>query len=170
MKINNPGTTFSKLLDGIFIPSALAIALHDVEVWRELKKMHGLHFLEFEDDPLTFLLIFCDNIQEWGRPSKSKSDHKGEKRIPLHSQTDDEGKKWKKFYLKEIEFDSQKSIFDIIIWTPDHTKTEGFFINKREELKEIQTFLKQPSNIKFTIHLKDKDGEGEDFSMEGLPL
>jgi len=36
-------------------------------------------------------------------------------------------------------------------------------------LKSIQFFLKQRPNMKFTVHLRDKNGKGEDFEMKGSP-
>ena len=142
---------FQDILDDIFIPSALAIALHDKKVWQELKKKDILPLLKFEDDPLSFLLIFCDNVQEWGRPSQSAE--KEEK---------------KRFYLKELKYDPKRG-FDVTIWTPNHTKAEIFFSDKQKELKEIETFLQQPSDRKFAVRLEDKDGKGEDFIMQGSP-
>lgn len=151
-KITIDGMSSKNVLEDIFAPSALTIALHDEEVWQELKEIGGLHKLKFEDDPLSFLLIFCDNIQEWGRPSKS--------------QVDGEEERWKKFYLKDIKYDPKKG-FKITIWTPNHTKAEKFFKDKKTELGEIETFLQQPSGVKFAIRLEDKDHKGEDFEMEG---
>ena len=162
-KITIDGMKFKDALEDIFIPSALAIALHDKNVWQELndkkkwqkfKEKVPLPFLRFEDDPLSFLLIFCDNIQEWGRPSKSKIYEKEER--------------WKRFYLKDLKYDSETG-FHITIWTPTGTKGEKFFIDKQNELREIQNFLKQPPDVKFAIRLQDKEGEGEDFTMRGSP-
>ncbi|NVM55477.1 MAG: hypothetical protein HWN66_17350, partial [Candidatus Helarchaeota archaeon] len=143
---------FQDILDGIFIPSALAVALHDKGVWQELKRKGILSLLKFEDDPLSFLLIFCDNVQEWGRPSQSAE--KEEKR--------------KRFYLKDLKYDPKRG-FDVTIWTPNHTKAEKFFRDKKTELEEIETFLQQPRAVKFAIRLEDKDHKGEDFEMEGSP-
>lgn len=162
-KITIDGMSSEDILEDIFIPSALAIALHDKDVWRQLKDKEKwqklkekcpLPVLKFEVDPLSFLLVFCDNIQEWGRPSQS--------------QTNDEGKRRKRFYLKELKYDPQKG-FEITIWTPKHTKAEPFFTDKQEELREIQSFL-QHSDRKFAVRLEDKDGKGEDFIMQGSPF
>ena len=152
IKISGNEVRFQNILDSIFIPSALAIALHDQEVWQELKRNGTLPVLKFEDDPLSFLLIFCDNIQEWGRPSQSRINEKEEK--------------WKKFYLKDFKYDPKRG-FDVTIWTPYHTKTEKFFKDKKTELGGIKTFLQQPAGVKFAIHLEDKNHKEEDFEMRG---
>jgi hypothetical protein len=55
----------------IILPAALAIALH---------KNLGLHYsvelnkinIEYEKNPLLFLLLYCDLVQEWGRSPKNK--------------------------------------------------------------------------------------------------
>lgn len=46
---------------------ALAIALHPEDVYKELGSLTGKS-LTFEKLPFAFLLMFCDNAQEWGRP------------------------------------------------------------------------------------------------------
>lgn len=153
-KISIDGISSKNVLVDIFIPSALAIALHDGRVWQELKEISVLPALKFEDDPLGFLLIFCDNIQEWGRP--------------LESEIAGEEERWKKFYLKDLKYESKRG-FDITIWTPNHTKAEEFFKDKKTELGEIETFLQQPTGIKFAVRLEDKNHKGEDFEMEGPP-
>ena len=111
-----------------------------------------LNVLKFEDDPLSFLLIFCDNIQEWGRPSQSKIDDKEEIK--------------KRFYLEDIKYDSTTGFY-FTIWTPNHKKTRRFFEKKRIELGKTKTFLQQSSATKFVIRLEDKKHDGEDFEMQG---
>lgn len=156
--LNNKGQ-FIEIVEEVFVPSALAIALHDKKVWQELRKEDDednppriLNNMEFEKDPLSFLLIFCDNIQEWGRPSKSHREKESERGV--------------KFYLQAIECDPKTGL-DITIRTPNYTKSEQFFKNKQDELREIQFFLKQPPGRKFAIRLEDKNNEGEDFEMRG---
>jgi len=259
---------FQKVLQEIFMPGVLAITLHESQIWSGLKegrKKDKLHVvlpcLKFEDDPLSFLLIFCDSVQEWGRPSKT--------------QEKEEFEKIKRFYLKEFICRSEPPEVKITINTPNHkgsyfsidefkdmstvkalcnaikkygikfteqensierlnellqipnfydildkktklintnedTKNlikitesyrdknfseldelqqkiiselnrliletnhkkicpKNFFKEKKEELRRIQAFLQQPSNIKFVIRLEDKDKVGEDFEMKGHP-
>ena len=58
-------------MDGIFsskiVPAALAITLHDKSIFLDDK----VQPIEFEKNPLSFILIYCDSIQEWGRPLSS---------------------------------------------------------------------------------------------------
>lgn len=161
---DGPMQTFATILKDVFAPSALAIALHDKGVWEQLRKESGkdhplriLNGIQFESDPLSFLLIFCDNIQEWGRPLKSPAEEKGRKERAMT------------FHLEDIKVDPKKTRLDVTIWTPQHKRTEQFFIDKLDELRAMQFLLKQPSDIRFTVHLEDekKDEEVEKFEMVG---
>ncbi|MEW6716528.1 MAG: hypothetical protein AB1345_03340 [Chloroflexota bacterium] len=58
------GDYFRLLLYSQVLPAALAIALHDSNVWEE----ESISKIIFEEDPITFILMFCDTVQEWGRP------------------------------------------------------------------------------------------------------
>ena len=46
--------------------AALAISLHDENVFQNVDKIY------FKKNPLAFLLIYCDTLQEWGRPTAFK--------------------------------------------------------------------------------------------------
>jgi len=59
-------TTFSSIV----MPAALSIALHDKAI---LKIQNLKKNVIFEKDPLSFILIYCDAIQEWGRPSSQNN-------------------------------------------------------------------------------------------------
>lgn len=150
------GCKFQTALKDIFLPCVLSITLHESKIWSKLRKEKAtdkspkvLSTLKFVDDPLSFLLIFCDCVQEWGRPSKFQEDEKIEK--------------WKRFYLKEFVLDSTR--VNITLWTPKYTKGEKFFRDKQDELRELQNFLQPPPSVDFTIRLRDKDDKGEDFTM-----
>ena len=49
--------------------------LKDKEHWEKLDEKCPIPLIKYETDPLTFLLIFCDSFQEWGRPFKSKEEY-----------------------------------------------------------------------------------------------
>lgn len=98
----------------IYVPSALAIALrHDV-VWRELPKERKLNSLKFSKDPLAFLLMFCDCVQEWGRPQTNESSV---------SMNDEE-----LFLFEKCDITGSKC--SIIISSPYLSKTEKRFKDK----------------------------------------
>ena len=81
---------------------------------------------------------------------------------------DEKEERRRKFYLRDLKYDPKKG-FDVTIWTPNQPKTEKFFTDKQDELREIQSFLQQPKDREFTIHLRDRDDKGEDFPMQGPP-
>lgn len=75
----------------IILPASVAITIHDDEIWQvlsglsdkiknaELKeiidyivKLKPLEKIYLKKDPILFLLILCDNIQDWGRPCVSE--------------------------------------------------------------------------------------------------
>jgi len=146
-----------KLFKNIIIPSSLSISVHDYGVWSEVfaeqnDKSSELKFKEsvnFDDDPISFLLIYCDTIQEWARPSKSK-EIEVEKKI---------------FYLKEFLIEKNK--VEVTLWTPTYTKSQSFFKRKQNELSSVQELLKQPDGIEFSVKLQDSTNKGEDFVMRG---
>lgn len=141
----------TNLLKEIFTPAALAITLHDKEVWKGLKQCHGLSMIKFDDDPLAFLLLFCDCVQEWGRPIGLGEEREEEERF---------------FFLKNIR--SLKSKYSVTIWTPYFTSTHSFFSKKEEEIKDLEKFLCPPSNINFEIDLGDNLGKIiRKYSMKG---
>lgn len=55
-----------RTLATVVYPSALAISLHSSHLWPQLleRKLFPVSAQKF---PLVFLLLFCDNIEEWGR-------------------------------------------------------------------------------------------------------
>ena len=67
-KYKTDATLIDKYFGDVFfsqvLPSGVAIALHDQNVWEE----EVIPQIIFEKDPITFLLIYCDTVQEWGRP------------------------------------------------------------------------------------------------------
>ncbi len=163
-KIEKKLGDYQTALKEVIVPGALAIALHDDKVWNAnlYKKEKGkkyiqkdfLKSLKFQDDPLSFLMIFCDSVHEWGRPSKSEES--AEENFGM------------KFYLKKFDCASDK--VEITLWTPDCIKNHGFYTRKDKELKKIQNFLVQPSTItkiQFIIYLEDQDCDPDKYIMKG---
>jgi len=64
-RLITPGDESNKKIE---YEAALAVALHTEDVYKELHDLID-RFLTFEDIPFAFLLMYCDNAQEWGRPS-----------------------------------------------------------------------------------------------------
>jgi hypothetical protein len=141
----------------IFVPAALAIALHHYgeiwqdlsepknpdKVWRQLPEKRKLQSLAFSTDPLTFLLMYCDNAQEWGRPKLKYPEH-----IDL-----EEGQA---FVLDRCNITASKC--SVIINTPQLITTDDRFEIKDGELKTLEKLLRCPVGCEFTITLVDKEG------------
>lgn len=68
---------FSQISDGTILPhvgaAALAIATHDGKPRREFLS-NGLFPMQIEMLPISCLLLYCDAIQEWGRPLRLRDD------------------------------------------------------------------------------------------------
>ena len=140
----------------ILLPAAVATALHDDEIWQLL---HGLEAtnkkeveyiacvreiaplckLDFDDHPLAFLLILCDNIQDWGR----------------HCEDDklSEGLLAANICLKDIVFDSGG--VTVQLFYNDTREGHKFMTDKFDMLGKIEKLLKSPK-IKFVIEFWDK--------------
>jgi hypothetical protein len=127
----------SSLLKEVFAPAALAILLHDKEVWKELKEQHDLAHIEFDMDPIAFLLLFCDCIQEWGRPKEADSAADEKQR----------------FLLDKLEKSDNK--YSLTIWTPYLKSTEPTFRKKEAEGKELEDILLGPKGVEFEMNLAD---------------
>jgi len=124
------GEGFPEAFHHIVIPSATAIALHDDNVWGRLnddekwKLSRGdcpLPSLEFERDPLSFLLIFCDCAQEWGRPylEKTKKSKAHRKKKEKEEDNDSAGI----FRLKDIVYIPEKEL-KVTLFSPKHQITD----------------------------------------------
>lgn len=141
----------SSLLNDLFVPSALAIALHHEEVWKELSLEHKLSILKFENDPLSFLLLFCDAAQEWGRPKDIISDR---------PKAEEEN-----FILEKFSVTKSKCL--VIIKAPYLLDTDDIFKEKMKQLEKLKGFLQSPSFIEFQITLKDKTNAKKEYRMLG---
>ena len=142
-------------------PAAVAIAIHDEGIWQpfrgkipswrkesceweeEFKKCNYLNHLDFSNQPLSFLLIFCDTAQEFGRP-----------KFPSLNDTS-----------------TPKTIFEDISVNEDKVRiiisvdTTTAFTKKEKDLNDTIDFLKC-SEIEFVFRLEDKEaGTGRDFPV-----
>jgi len=132
--------------------AAKAIALHDEDIWMHFsgrigsqpdqdealkkiisdfsKKTHLKH-LKFDDDPLSFLLIFCDTIQEWGRVGRDYEE--------TAARLDDIG------------------VSDDHVWANISVRDEEAFNKKKDEIDRVKKFL---LDERFKITLSTREGLG----------
>jgi len=135
----------SDSVKGVFVPAALAMALHDEEIWAGLKTSHGLSSIKFANDPIAFLLLFCDCVQEWGRPKKEpKEESKAEE-------------KQKFLLMYEPEVSGEK--YSLTIWTPSLESCDEKFRKKQKEGEELEDILLGPHGVKFEVKLADSSRE-----------
>ena len=117
-----------ELIESLFVPPALAISIHHDKVWKELSETHGLTVLDFRRDPLSFLLLFCDAVQEWGRPRDEPS-------VKANTELGD-------FILEKITVTKSKCL--VTIRAPYLLATDEAFKGKCGELELLQKFLTPP--------------------------
>ncbi len=141
----------SDLMDTLFVPSSLAITLHHEVVWKSLPAERRLQSLKFDNDPLAFLLMFCDSVQEWGRPKAYEE---------ILEEAGGEI-----FILDEYEVTG--SGCSVTIKTPYLSTTHERFKEKEKELKNLEGFLQSSSEAEFKIILKDKSGVIREYPMTG---
>ncbi len=140
---------------GVFIPSALSVALHH-GTWEELNNQGLLKKIAFANDPLTFILIFFDTVQEWGRP-KLGGNNNSDNLLET-------------FFLKEFKYIPEEKKLQVRLWTPRHINNEGIFLEKQNEIIRVSRFLQHdsPQTI-FQIELEDKEGHCNTYVMTGPP-
>lgn len=125
------------------LPSAVAIALHDSEVYTE----EIIPQIIFEKDPISFILTYSDTVQEWGRPVAPNIIQQPSY-IPL---------------LTRYDVDNQKVsvtlTYKIVEEVPlrDGTKSTNFD-EKKKEISSLFSKLKS-SSVRFEIVLKSIDAE-----------
>jgi len=94
------------------------------------KKKH-LKNLKFDDVPLSFLLIFCDTIQEWGRVGRDYEE--------TAARLDDVG------------------VSDDLVWANISVSDEKAFNQKKDEIGRVKKFLKDE---RFKVTLSSRKGIG----------
>ena len=138
----------------VVLPAAVATAIHDlticqaihgskndatVECVLRVQALAPLRNLNLEKQPLAFLLILCDNIQDWGRHFK---DEKLEQ--PL---------KEANIRLKGLFFDSGKIY--IQLYFSDTRESRKFMNYKKSILSRLEKMFKA-SNVEFVIEYWDR--------------
>ena len=149
------------LLKDIFVPASLAIALHhykdvwkklrneDDEAWQNLPGKRKLRTLEFNKDPLTFLLILCDCVQEWGRPT-------------IKYQKPEKIAETGEFFLLS-ECLLMETGCSITIETPELMRTQKRFKTKAKEFDRLEGFLRSSADLEFKIILLDKEDRKKEY-------
>ena len=148
---NNPRVDFNNVV----LPAAVAISVHDLTVCQRLhgtgldtedecillaQKLAPLHKLNFETQPLAFLLILCDNIQDWGRHFKEEEREKPLKEANIR--------------LKDLIFNSGR--LTIQLYFSDTRESRKFMKYKDEILSGLEKLLKV-SGIEFVIEYWDRE-------------
>ncbi|OPY35341.1 MAG: hypothetical protein A4E35_02404 [Methanoregula sp. PtaU1.Bin051] len=142
-----------RLFSSVVLPAGLSICLHDKGIFTDPE----IKPIEFKKDPISFLLIFCDTIQEWGRPiGPDGSDY--ELTNPQLSE----------YYITKDKV-SATITYDKIITYNTNTGEKTNFDYKADEITSVLSKLKS-SKPKFEITLQslDKDNEISDFSRTCL--
>ncbi len=133
----------SALCEASVVQAALAVAFHDEELWGQVSgcmqggeshpntftKRWMVRNVEFERYPLTFLLIFLDNVQEWGRVGRRYEESKAQ--------------------LDSISVDANEILVSISV------EKDKDFSKKRAEIERVKKFLKDP---RFQISLRSRVG------------
>jgi hypothetical protein len=133
-----------KFFQSVVFPAALAICLHDKEILTSEK----IKPLDFNKDPLSFILIYCDTIQEWGRPIG-----------PAFVDYDNKGLTLSKYEITNNNVSATITYDKIQTFeTKEGEKTNFDF--KEEELKKVFKKLRS-KNITFEITLQSSDKEYE---------
>ena len=136
------------------VQGARAVALHDEDIWQHFSGRGGngagleqdvkeiledfsgkkaLVNLRFEDDPLSFLLIFCDTIQEWGRVGRDYEETGAR--------------------LDDIGFSEN------VVWANISVSNVDAFDKKKSEIKRVKKFL---CDERFKIRLSSREELGSD--------
>lgn len=148
----------------VILPSATAIAIHDDAIWQALngtvEKSDGIECvkklctikplsrLELKTEPLSFLLILCDNIQDWGRHFRDKELEEGSRAANIG--------------LRSIN--SNEDMITIQLFVNFNSSSLGFLKYKVDTLELVKTLLRS-SSPHFLIELWDR-GKNEKLDMD----
>jgi len=150
----------------VILPSATAIAIHDDAIWQALSGALGnydkdewitnlctlkpLSRLKLNTQPLSFLLILNDNIQDWGRHFKDLGLEKSLKSANIE--------------LKSISLNDDRITIQLFVNV--NVNSLDYIKYKIDKLNLIKTFL-QSSSPHFMIELWDKEkNEKTSFNVE----
>ena len=139
----------------VVLPAAVATALHDLTICQSIhgsknhsetecilrvQKLAPLQSLPFEIQQLAFLLILCDNIQDWGRHFKDESLEQPLKEANIR--------------LKDLFLDSGKIFIQLYF---NDTRESRKFMNYKDEILSGLEKLLDISGIEFIIEYWDRE-------------
>jgi len=133
-----------KFFSSVVFPAGLAICLHD----KEILISEDIKPIDFNKDPLSFILIYCDTIQEWGRPIGSS-----------FIDYDNKGLRLTKYEVTKKRVSATITYDKIEVYTTKTGEKTNFDF-KEEELKRVFNKLRS-SNIIFEITLESSDKNHE---------
>lgn len=151
---DNPSMDFSTVV----LPAAVATAIHDFSICATIHGVNGskddeapgcvlnaqtlapLQCLTLKKQPLAFLLILCDNIQDWGRHFKDKKLEQPLKEANVR--------------LKGLFFDSGKIYIQLYF---NDTRESRKFMNYKEGVLKILENMLGSSDIEFVIEYWNRE-------------
>lgn len=121
------------------------------DIWDILEKPPLPH-IRFEEQPLAFLLILCDNLQDWGRPFTGEELQNNFEKADIK--------------FKGVTVDSNLKQIKIQLYSNFNQQAREFLDKKMKDLKVIQKVLK--SKITFIIEYMNRETNNveKDYSAE----
>jgi hypothetical protein len=156
-------------LETIFVPSALAIALHHYDevfknvyeanneldkAWENLPDNRKIKTIDFVIDPLTFILMYCDCAQDWGRPKANQKP-----RV--------EGIEGQNFVLDNCCVSDDQCSIRLV--SPGLESIDEDFIRMETEIRNLKKMLRTPKNFDFRITLVDRSGDRSECRFKCTP-
>lgn len=122
-------------------------------VWKNLPMNRRIQNIELDTHTLEFLLIFCDCVQEWGRPASK----------PIKQTYLEEERKL--FVLDKLLVD--KTGCSVTLKSVQLSRSSTKFKQKDREFGRLEKSLKSSAGVKFEITLEDKAGVQKQYLIPG---
>jgi len=154
-----------KTFKNLILPAAAAITIHDDDIWQclsgqnnksksldlkdivaKINVLKPLPKINLKEKPIMFLLILCDNIQDWGRPCVSDE---------LRLQIDASDVRFKNIYLKENQI-----VIEIYFNHISDSRCTAYINYKTgifDKLKELLVSPDFPISIEFWNNIDKKE-------------
>jgi hypothetical protein len=151
------------LFNQVVLPASSAVLLHDDEIWQALSGMLDrskrnkenediynlmpLSNITLRNHPISFLLILCDNIQDWGRPCVDEELKKVIDAADIR--------------FKEIRKEDNKLFIQLFFNHSSDPDCAKFISYKSGLISKMHNFLKSPE-IEFIIEFYDNNKRNTD--------